>query len=124
MPMSKASPTARPHSRPPYTLLLLLILISRLVTASLLFLAHLFPLFDAATSHILLRWDALHFLHIARSGYVYEHEWAFFPVLPLILSLFSDSLLAPTLFSLAISFDTTLTMYSLSLHHLGSPTLA
>ena len=29
-----------------------------------------------------LRWDAFHFAHIARDGYVYEHEWAFFPAAP------------------------------------------
>ncbi|KAJ7124894.1 GPI mannosyltransferase 2 [Mycena epipterygia] len=98
--------------------------ISRLVTAALLSLARLFPPFDAATSHLLLRWDAVHFLHIARSGYVYEHEWAFFPGLPFVLSLFPNSLLAPTLLSLAVACDTSSTMYALSLHHLGSPPLA
>ncbi|KAJ6558584.1 glycosyltransferase family 76 protein [Mycena vulgaris] len=104
--------------------LLLLTVISRLLTAALLLLAHLFPPFDAATPHLLLRWDALHFLHIARSGYVYEHEWAWLPGLPFLLSLFPNSPLAPTLLSLAIACDASETMYSLSLHHLGSPALA
>ncbi|KAF7362036.1 GPI mannosyltransferase 2 [Mycena venus] len=86
-----------------------LTLVSRLAAAALLLLARLFPPFDAATSHLLLRWDALHFLHIARSGYVYEHD---------------NSVLAPTLLSLVIAFDASSTMYSLSLHHLQSPALA
>ncbi|KAJ7727668.1 glycosyltransferase family 76 protein [Mycena maculata] len=103
---------------------LLLTLISRLLTAALLLLTRLSPPFDAATSHLLLRWDALHFIHIARNGYVFEHEWAWFPALPFLLSLFPDSLLSPTVLSLAIAYDTTLTMYHLSLHHLGSPALA
>ncbi|KAI0641782.1 GPI mannosyltransferase 2 [Trametes meyenii] len=33
----------------------------------------------------LLRWDAFHFAHIAREGYVYEYEWAFFPGAPFIM---------------------------------------
>ncbi|KAJ7129822.1 glycosyltransferase family 76 protein [Mycena crocata] len=105
-------------------MLLVLTVVSRLAATALLLLAHCFSPFDAATDHLLLRWDALHFHHIARSGYVYEHEWAWLPGLPFLLSLFPNSLLAPTLVSLAIACDMTSTMYSLSLHHLGSPALA
>ncbi|XP_063810716.1 GPI mannosyltransferase 2 [Pseudophryne corroboree] len=32
------------------------------------------------------RWDAEHFLFIAEHGYVYEHNMAFFPLLPLIIT--------------------------------------
>jgi phosphatidylinositol glycan class V len=101
--------------------MLLLTVVSRLAATGLLLLARLFPPFDAATSHLLLRWDALHFIHIARRGYVYEHEWAFLPGIHFVLSL---SLLAPTLLSLLIAYDASFTMYRLSLHHLGSPALA
>ncbi|TDL24179.1 glycosyltransferase family 76 protein [Rickenella mellea] len=37
----------------------------------------------------LLRWDAFHFLHIAKEGYVYEYEWAFLPGAPYISNLLS-----------------------------------
>ncbi|KAJ7072467.1 glycosyltransferase family 76 protein [Mycena amicta] len=87
----------------------------------LLALVHLFPPFDAATPSLLLRWDVVHFVHIARSGYVYEHEWAFFPAVPALLSIFR---FAPTLLSFALAWDMYKTMYSLSLHHLQSPALA
>ncbi|KAK7064211.1 GPI mannosyltransferase 2 [Favolaschia claudopus] len=98
--------------------------ISRLATAAILLLATLFNPFDAATPHLLLKWDAIHFIHIARKGYVYEHEWAFLPGIHFMLSLFQSSVLAPTLVSLAIAYDASLTMYELSLLHLGSPALA
>ncbi|KAJ6593727.1 GPI mannosyltransferase 2 [Mycena capillaripes] len=101
-----------------------LTLASRAAAGGLLLLARLFPPFDNATSHLLLRWDVVHFLHIARAGYVFEHEWAFLPGIHFLLSLFSRSLLAPTLLSLAIACDASATMYALSLHHLGSPALA
>jgi phosphatidylinositol glycan class V len=101
--------------------MLLPTLVSRVAATGLLLLARLFPPFDAATSHLLLRWDALHFAQIARRGYVYEHEWAFLPGLPFLLSL---SPLAPTLLSLVIAYDASSTIYRLSLHHLGSPALA
>ncbi|KAJ7188456.1 glycosyltransferase family 76 protein [Mycena filopes] len=103
--------------------LLGLTIVSRLA-AALLLLGPPLVLFDAATSHILLRWDAIHFLHIARSGYLYEHEWAWLPGLPFLLSLFPTSVLAPTVLSLAVAYDASLTMHALSLHHLGSPALA
>ncbi|KAJ7350240.1 glycosyltransferase family 76 protein [Mycena albidolilacea] len=102
-------------------MLLLPTFVLRLAATGLLLLARLFPPFDAATFHLLLRWDALHFAHIARRGYVYEHEWAFLPGLPFLLSL---SPLAPTLLSLVIAYDASSTMYRLSPHHLGSPVLA
>ncbi|EIW82684.1 glycosyltransferase family 76 protein [Coniophora puteana RWD-64-598 SS2] len=79
------------------------LLIWSLISASAL----LFPLFDASPKLVisdgdawttkgasaLLRWDAFHFLHIADAGYVYEHEWAFFPGAPALMRL-SGALLA------------------------------
>lgn len=35
------------------------------------------------------RWDAVHFINIARFGYQHEYQYAFFPMYPMILSLFS-----------------------------------
>ncbi|KAI0739611.1 GPI mannosyltransferase 2 [Daedaleopsis nitida] len=75
-----------------------------LLTLTLTLLAARLPLFDASPqvllpdpppesdlfsriSHTLasavLRWDAFHFAHVAADNYVYEHEWAFFPGMPL-----------------------------------------
>jgi phosphatidylinositol glycan class V len=100
------------------------VLFSQVVTCGLLGLGVLFPSFDAAASSLLLRWDAIHYLHIARSGYVYEHEWAWLPGLPFLMALLPDSPFAIALVSLAVSFDASSTMYRLSLHHLRSPSLA
>ncbi|XP_051577885.1 palmitoyltransferase ZDHHC18-A [Myxocyprinus asiaticus] len=43
----------------------------------------------------LSHWDAEHFLFIAERGYVYEHNFAFFPLFPFILRLVADTLLWP-----------------------------
>ncbi|KAL0073461.1 hypothetical protein J3Q64DRAFT_1383037 [Phycomyces blakesleeanus] len=42
-----------------------------------------------------LRWDALYFLHIAEHGYVYEQEYAFFPVMPIASRLVANTVLYP-----------------------------
>ncbi|XP_061572471.1 palmitoyltransferase ZDHHC18-A [Cololabis saira] len=43
----------------------------------------------------LSRWDAEHFLFIAERGYLYEHNFAFFPLLPVILRGMAETVLWP-----------------------------
>lgn len=43
----------------------------------------------------LSRWDAEHFLFIAERGYLYEHNFAFFPLLPVIIRGMAETLLWP-----------------------------
>uniref|UniRef100_A0A671RVS5 GPI mannosyltransferase 2 n=1 Tax=Sinocyclocheilus anshuiensis TaxID=1608454 RepID=A0A671RVS5_9TELE len=43
----------------------------------------------------LSRWDAEHFLFIAERGYLYEHNFAFFPLFPLILRFLATTVLWP-----------------------------
>lgn len=43
----------------------------------------------------LSHWDAEHFLFIAERGYIYEHNFAFFPLFPFILRLLASTLLWP-----------------------------
>ncbi len=43
----------------------------------------------------LSHWDAEHFLFIAERGYLYEHNFAFFPLFPLILRLMAATVLWP-----------------------------
>lgn len=75
--------------------LLALSVAANLLTLVLTVLSSKFPLFDASPhvllpppphfslrhtlASVVLRWDAFHFAHIAKDGYVYEHEWAFLP---------------------------------------------
>ncbi|KAF9467247.1 GPI mannosyltransferase 2 [Collybia nuda] len=123
--------------------MILLVVLSRVSTFVLLVVcARRVPLFDAAPrlvlaspwSQPLLRWDSFHFLHIARYGYSYENQWAFFPGVPFLirtasalLSVFHahahpDLLLSAAF--LAAACDGTYTLYQLSLHHLRNPHLA
>ncbi|KAG2153673.1 glycosyltransferase family 76 protein [Suillus bovinus] len=127
------------------TLLTLSVLVRLAVWILVSISAYLLPLFDASPSiwisgtppsSIFLRWDAFHFAHIAREGYVYEHEWAFFNGLPLLMriSAYLQDLAGfgsngwGTLLrggaGMAILCDSTLVLYHLSLHHFRSPSLA
>ena len=95
----------------------------------LLLLSLALPLFDKSpllTPHLLpsplLRWDLFHFLHIARSGYIYEHEWAFLPGAPAVIHH-----LPPVPLFLILAFvicDSSCTLYRLSMLHLQSHSLA
>lgn len=104
----------------------------------------LLPQFDASAKLVsrtfpataALRWDAFHFLHIARNGYVYEHEWAFLPGVSFLMRLARhvykalaghyptpEDTLWPAIVA-AIAVDSSQLVYSLSLHHLKSPDVA
>ncbi|KAH9939650.1 glycosyltransferase family 76 protein [Epithele typhae] len=132
--------------------LLSLSLIASLATFLLTAISAQFPPFDASPKVLLfsngspslpralastvLRWDAFYFAHIAREGYVYEQEWAFFPGSPLIMrmvgSVFPQSeeglswelALLGGLVASSVSAFSVLTLYDLSLLHLGSPDAA
>ncbi|KAF8447431.1 GPI mannosyltransferase 2 [Boletus edulis BED1] len=129
-------------------ILTLLSLLSRVLIAVLVISStYLLPLFDSSPRLVLnaatppwisslLRWDAFHFALVAEQGHAYEHTWAFFPALPLIMrlsghllsraGLSSPDTTAPLLGGaiLAVLFDPTRVLYRLSLHHLRSPSAA
>lgn len=124
----------------------------RAFTILLVYLASHLPPFDSSAKTLLddstpyltsslLRWDAFHFAHVAREGYVYEYEWAFFPGIALVMNLlgrishflrpsgggsdlgWEDVLLGGAV-AAAVACSSTRTLYRLSLHHLNSPSLA
>jgi phosphatidylinositol glycan class V len=94
--------------------------------------ASILPLFDksplltprAPLLYPLLRWDSFHFIHIARYGYVYEHEWAFFPGTPVLIRYLPPTNIPFILVLAAVACDSSRTLYLLSLHHLQSRSLA
>ncbi|EMD32128.1 glycosyltransferase family 76 protein [Gelatoporia subvermispora B] len=128
-------------------------LLSYALTALLAYLASYLPLFDSSPRTIingasrswtstfaypLLRWDVFHYGHTAQYGYVYEHQWAFFPGPSLVMRGTSEFLHFLGVISqrstwetvlvggavIASLCDTSTTLYHLSLHHLRSPSLA
>ncbi|KAH7888421.1 glycosyltransferase family 76 protein [Phlebopus sp. FC_14] len=137
-------PVCRQHLRS----LAFLAIVSRVVFGGLIALAtSSLALFDTSPKLVLydglspwisslLRWDAFHFVHVAQEGHVYEHEWAFFPGLALIMRSSAAFLSALGLHLpalprmllggaiLAVIFDSTRVLYVLSLHHLHSPSAA
>ena len=124
-----------------------LTLLSRVLTAALLYLSSHLTLFDASPRTLLapsavpsfvsslFRWDAFHFTSIAKDGYSYEHHWAFFPGVPLLLraadrfpALFLDDATAAmswlALLHVAIAIPTTRAIYHLTLIHFRSASFA
>lgn len=128
-------------------------LLSYALTALLAYLASYLPLFDSSPRTIingasrswtstfaypLLRWDVFHYGHTAQYGYVYEHQWAFFPGPSLVMRGTSEFLHFLGVISqrstwetvlvggavIASLCDTSTTLYHLSLHHLRFPSLA
>ncbi|KAF5389436.1 hypothetical protein D9757_004293 [Collybiopsis confluens] len=114
-------------------LLLLLTVLCRILIYFLAAWASQLPLFDASPNLIStspnwfksgFRWDVFHFDHISHQGYVYEHEWAFFPGLPFILSVLKERQLILLVLMVTIDLDTTNVLYRLSLQHFSSPNFA
>lgn len=124
-----------------------LTVLSRLLAAALLYLSSSYlTLFDASPYTLLppytfpsftsslLRWDTFHFTAIAKDKYSYEHHWAFFPGVPILLraadrlpALFLDAatpLSWLALLNTAIAIPTTRAIYHLTLIHFRSPSFA
>ncbi|KAI9445656.1 glycosyltransferase family 76 protein [Russula earlei] len=118
-----------------------------LVAASIHISSSYLPLFDASPSTFLtppasrsfasplLRWDAFHFVAIAKEGYSHDQHWAFFPGVPLLLRiahrlpvLFVDhttsALAWVALLHASIAIPTTRAIYHLTLIHFRSPSFA
>ncbi|KAJ2368848.1 ER membrane glycoprotein subunit of the GPI transamidase complex-like protein [Coemansia sp. RSA 2607] len=51
--------------------------------------------FARGLAQVVVRWDAFYFVHIADTGYVYEQEHAFFPLLPLLMRMLNNTVLLP-----------------------------
>ncbi len=82
------------------------------------FSASFLPSFDSSgAGNPYLRWDAIHFQHIAQAGYVYEHEWAFLSGLPFLLRILPTPVFQ--ILSVAVDLGTTHALYYLSLEMLG-----
>jgi GPI mannosyltransferase 2 len=105
------------------TQLLLIGLAYKAVVFTLLFAAGYLPDFDQSSPHVYSRWDSIHYESVAKTGYMFEHQWAFFPAVPFIFSLLPSQLASGVLIGF-ISIPTIPTLYDLSLVTLKSPSLA
>jgi len=128
------------------------------LSGSLVYLASLLlPLFDSSPrvltsdiepwwlytiAHTVLRWDTIHFVHVAQHGYVYEHERAFLPGMSMLMRVLGkllrlqapwksdegdplsmqNALLGGIWATRYLSTSTTL--YRLTLHHMRSQPIA
>ncbi|KAI0268736.1 GPI mannosyltransferase 2 [Gloeopeniophorella convolvens] len=128
-------------------ILTVLTLLSRALVAVLLSLSSYLPLFDASPRTVLhpsvfpsfhsslFRWDVLHFAAVAKDGYAYEHQWAWFLGAPFLLRTgarlptlshdpTSSALVWTALLHTAIAVPTTHALYRLTMHHFRSPAFA
>jgi hypothetical protein len=125
-----------------------LTVLSRVLTAALLYLSsHYLALFDASPRTLLapdaspsfasalFRWDVIHFAGIAKDGYSCDYRWAFFPGVPLLLraadrlpTLFFDTTTSPfawvALLHVSLAIPTTRAIYHLTSIHFRSPSFA
>jgi phosphatidylinositol glycan class V len=126
-------------------------ILSRTVTWILALAASHLPVFDSSPRILiserslvdpLLRWDTFQFGPIALDGYVYEHNWAFFPGTPLVMrysgliveffrgtgkeatAVSWESMLFGSALAVLLTFGATSTLYRLSVYHLRTPQLA
>ncbi|TCD67853.1 ER membrane glycoprotein subunit of the GPI transamidase complex-like protein, partial [Steccherinum ochraceum] len=131
----------------------ILSVIAYILTVLLVYLASFLPLFDASPHLLvdkdslaspLLRWDAFHFGSYAVAGrYVYEHQWAFFPGVSIVMKTFGSLIhhlcglvgyeQTPTLTwstlllggaTACLLTSTTTTLYKLTLLYTRSPSIA
>ena len=119
-------------------------------------ISHFFHSFDSSAALVikkswltsLLRWVVFHFVHVARDGYVFEHEYAFFPGTPLVgyfssrvvglientfglttglggkENVIVSALVGGSLASMAASIAAVSILYDLTLNHFKSPSFA
>jgi hypothetical protein len=126
-------------------------ILSRTVTWILALAASHLPVFDSSPRILiserslvdpLLRWDTFQFGPIALDGYVYEHNWAFFPGTPLVMrysglivkffrgtgkeatAVSWEIMLFGSALAVLLTFGATSTLYRLSVYHLRTPQLA
>ncbi|EKM80848.1 hypothetical protein AGABI1DRAFT_71435 [Agaricus bisporus var. burnettii JB137-S8] len=102
------------------------VLVSRAVflTVALAALTAVPTPFDAsAPDGLFVRWDVLHFLDIARDGYRWEHNYAFLLAGPFLLRLLRHPALL-FLVNTALAYDSSVTLYRLSLRRLRRKDLA
>lgn len=78
-------------------LLVRLVVLQHVLIALLVVIVATFPSFDSSADVVvtsiwqkaLLRWDVFHFLHVAQIDYAFEHEYAFLPVLHILMQAYA-----------------------------------